>query len=289
MKPTVHPIENILPVPGLQAPFTILQITDLHACAKDEDEAAAMSVERFEYSNARIGLFSQGRPYPPEALLPAFRDFAREIQADLILMTGDILDFPSEANFRHLEDFIRTAPAPVQYITGNHDWSYADDYQTPAAMATYLPRVTSLAGAEQNVVVFETDAVTVITLDNGRYHIPATTAEVYANAQKCARAAGKTVVLAMHIPFKVDTLVEDTVRVWRQDLCLGEGATSGDDVDTVSFWRAVTEGQELAPDVVITGHLHFDHEDVYPNGVPQFVTDIASGGHCRVIRLVPET
>ncbi len=288
MRPTPKPIESVLPIAGLKHPFTILQITDLHASAVSEEDAAAMSAERHEYAVHRNIAFSQGRPYPPDAVLPVLGDYAGEIGADVILLTGDILDFPSEANFALLDRFIQNSAIPVRYITGNHDWSYADDYHTPHAKATHLPRVTAIAKAQQDTAVYETEDVLLVTIDNTRYHISEGAVVAYTAAATRARETDKTLILAMHIPFKVDTLVEDTVRVWGQDLCLGEGATGGQDPTTVAFWREITEGTQIAPDVVITGHLHFDHEDVYPNGVRQYITDIASGGHCRLIRLIPQ-
>ncbi len=44
---------------------------------------------------------------------------------------------------------------------------------------------------------------------------------------------------------------------------------------------------DAAPAAVIAGHVHFDHEDVLPNGVPQYITDVACDGHCRVVTLFP--
>ena len=102
-----------------------------------------------------------------------------------------------------------------------------------------------------------------------------------------AKAMGKALILALHVPIHVETLVEDTVRVWKRELTIGEGAFGADDPATMAFYNAVTEESDLAPDMVIAGHVHFDHEDVFPNGIPQYITDIACGGHCRVLTLIP--
>ncbi len=286
-RPTPKPIHTTVPVAGLDKPFTILQITDLHACAVSDTEAAAMPAARIEYIRARQGLFSGGRPYPSEAALPVLMEYAREIEADLILLTGDILDFPSETNLSLLEKELSSSPIPTLFITGNHDWSFADDYHTGNAAATYLPRMDALSGGSHHVATAEFDRVVVCAIDNGLDRIEPAAVDAYMATAKAARDAGKTLVLAMHIPLKVDTLVEDTVRVWRRDLCLGRGATGDWDAHTMNFCHEVGEATALAPDAVITGHLHFSHEDVLPNGVPQLVTDIACDGLCRVIRLEP--
>ncbi len=289
-RPIPHPMETTLTIPGLARPVTILHFTDLHACAWETAEEAGMPEGRLDYIRARRVAFSEGRPYPPEEVLPVLMDYAAEIAADAVLLTGDILDFPAEGNLAVLERALAASSVPALYITGNHDWSFADDYHTPNATALHLPRVEALSHATAGVATLELDTLVLCALDNGLDRIRPEQVTAYRAACEHAAAAGKPLILAMHIPLKVDTLVEDTVRVWRRDLCLGEGATGGDDATTVDFWRTVTHepiGSDYVPAAVITGHLHFDHEDVYPNGVTQLITNIASGGHCRLIRLLP--
>jgi hypothetical protein len=75
------------------------------------------------------------------------------------------------------------------------------------------------------------------------------------------------------------------VKVWRRNLNLGPTGMGGNHEPTLEFYRAVACETALAPDAVIAGHLHFDHEDLLENGVLQYVTDIACDGHCRVITL----
>ena len=286
-KPTPKPIETTVSVRGLISPRTILQITDLHACAVSDAEAAGMPAARLEYIRARQGLFSGGRPYPAEAALPVLIDYASEINADLVLLTGDILDFPSETNLALLEGELARCPVPTLYITGNHDWSFADNYHTKSAIETYLPRMDALSGGNHSIACLEEEDLIICAVDNDQDYISADTVDAYLAIARRARAEGKALVLAMHIPLKVDTLVEDTVKVWRRDLCIGKDAMGAWDAHTLRFWHEITEDVANAPDVVITGHLHFSHEDVFPNGVPQYVTDIASDGLCRVFHLVP--
>ena len=285
--PTPKPIFTTVPVKGLKKEFRILHFTDLHACALDEVEKAAMEPVRRDYIPPRQGLFGGGRPYPSEAALPALMGYGEEISADLILMTGDIIDFPSEANLTLLQSCVDTCKVPVLYITGNHDWSYADDYHTESAAATYLTRVDAISGAADHAAIYEDEAVLVCAVDSGLDRIRQETLEAYLTAARRAKATGKALILALHVPVHAETLVEDTVRVWRQELTIGEGAFGSDDPATMAFYNAVAVESDLAPDAVIAGHVHFDHEDRFPNGTPQYITDIACDGHCRVLTLTP--
>ena len=285
--PTPKPIFNTVPIKGLKRDFKILHFTDLHACALDEAEKAAMEPVRRDYIPPRQGLFGGGRPYPSEAALPALIRYGEEIAADLILMTGDIIDFPSEANLTLLKTCVDTCKVPVLYITGNHDWSYADDYHTENAAATYLSRVDTIAGAVDHAAIYEDETVLVCAVDSGLDRIRKETLEAYLTAARRAKAEGKALILALHVPVHAETLGEDTVRVWRQELTIGEGAFGADDPATMAFYNAVAVESDLAPDAVIAGHVHFDHEDLFPNGTPQYITDIACDGHCRVLTLTP--
>lgn len=285
--PTPKPIFTAAPVKGLKRDFRILHFTDLHACALDEAEKAAMEPVRRDYIPPRQGLFGGGRPYPSEAALPALIRYGEEIAADLILMTGDIIDFPSEANLTLLKTCVDSCKVPVLYVTGNHDWSYADDYHTENAAATYLTRVDAIAGAADHAAIYEDETVLVCAVDSGLDRIRKETLEAYLTAARRAKATGKALILALHVPVHAETLVEDTVRVWRKELTIGEGAFGADDPATMAFYNAVAVESDLAPDAVIAGHVHFDHEDLFPNGTPQYITDIACDGHCRVLTLTP--
>ncbi len=281
------PIFTELPIKGLTTPVTILQITDLHAAAMNEEELSIMSEGRRDYNTVRIAHFTQGRPYHPEEILPVLMQYAAEVGADVTLLTGDILDFPSEQNLSILADALDTSPVPALYITGNHDWSFADDYHTPNARATYLPRVEALSRSTDGLAVYETETFVLAALDDSTERVRPETVDAYIALSERTRAVKKPLILSMHIPLYAATLTEDTARVWGRDICLGPLAFGRDDPATMRFYEEVAVGTAHAPDALITGHLHFHHEDLLENGTPQLVTDIASGGTCRVIRLLP--
>ncbi len=282
------PILTEIPVKGLTKPTTVLQITDLHACAFTDEEIAAMTPARAADVRNRLAAFWGKSPYLPEDILTAIGNYAADIEADLILATGDMIDFPSEGNLALLSQFVLSSPKPVLYMAGNHDWCFSDDYMTQNAIDTYLPRITALAGAQNGVAVYDTEAMTFIAVDNSSDTVTSATVNAYLAAVSDARAKGKSVVLALHVPFTADTLVADCKRVWNRNICIGPGGISDWHEPTMALFRAVTEGTEYAPDAVISGHVHFSHEDVFPNGVPQLITaDASADGTCRVIRFVP--
>ena len=286
-QPAPKPIFTTIPVKGLKKEFKILHFTDLHASEFTEAEAGKMPPNRLAYIEIRRTHWAGGRSFVSAEALPMLIDYAKEIQADLILMTGDIIDFPSEANLTLLKTCVDSCRVPVLYITGNHDWSYADDYHTENAATAYLPRVDAVSGCVDHAAIYEDETVLVCAVDSGLHRIREETLEAYLTAARRAKAMGKALILALHVPVHAETLVEDTVRVWRQELTIGEGAFGADDPATMAFYNAVAVESDLAPDVVIAGHVHFDHQDIFPNDTPQYITDIACDGHCRVLTLIP--
>ncbi len=286
-QPIPKPIFTTVPVKGLKKDFRILQITDLHACAISEAEAAAMPAYRLDYCHQRQALFAGGRPYPADAALPVLFAYAAEICADLILLTGDILDCPTETNLALLQTCMESSPIPCLYIMGNHDWSFADDYHTGNAAALYLPRMGELSGGDPCFVVHETEDVAVCAVDSGLDRVTEGAVDAYVALARRARTEGKPLILSLHVPIHAETLVEDSTKVWGRELAIGEGALGAWDAHTVRLYRAVAVDSELAPDAIIAGHVHFDHEDTLPNGVTQYITDIACDGHCRVLTLTP--
>jgi 3',5'-cyclic AMP phosphodiesterase CpdA len=285
--PFPKPICTAVPVKGLKQDFKILHVTDLHACAVSEEEAVAMPAYRLDYIRQRQALFAGGRPYPSEAALPVLFDYAAEIGADLILMTGDILDFPSETNLNLLKSCMESSSVPCLYITGNHDWSFADDYHTGNAASLYLPRMGELSGGDPHFAVYETENVAVCAVDSGLDRVTEGVVDAYTALARRARAEGKPFILSLHVPVHAETLVWDSFVVWGKEMAIGEGALGAWDAHTVRFYRAVAVDGDLCPDVVIAGHVHFDHEDTLPNGVTQYITDVACDGHCRVMTLTP--
>ena len=286
-QPIPKPICTTVPIKGLKQDFKILQITDLHACAVSDAEAAAMPAYRLDYIRQRQALFSGGRPYPADAVLPVLFEYGAEICADLILLTGDILDFPSETNLSLLRSCMEGSSVPCLYIMGNHDWSFADDYHTGNAAALYLPRMGELSGGDPCFTVYETENVVVCAVDSGLDRVTEGAVDAYTALAQRARTEGKPLILSLHVPIHAETLVWDSFAVWGKELAIGEGALGAWDAHTVRFYHAVAVDSELSPDAIVAGHVHFDHEDTLPNGVTQYITDIACDGHCRVLTLTP--
>lgn len=279
----IKPTTATVTIPGLSREYTFLQVTDLHSSAFSAEEAKAMSAERRNYITARRNAFTDGFMLS-EQRMPYMFGYADEIDADLMLLTGDILDFPSEQNLSLMYENISALKTPTLFALGNHDWCYADDYLTPNAAATFIPEFNKMSvGQPQDdpyVRYVEYDEFMVVAVDNSADYVTKETVDKF--LALCEK--GKPIILVLHVPLHVDSLIEDCTKVWGKDLGMGgDTGVCAWNEDVQRFYTAVAEDENSPVVAVFAGHVHFTHEDTLPNGVTQYITSTAYTGDCRVI------
>ncbi|MBQ7379272.1 MAG: metallophosphoesterase [Clostridia bacterium] len=284
----VVPTYTTLTIPGLSKEYTFLQVTDLHSSAYSTTEAEAMNANRRNYIAGRRGAFTDGFLLAEERM-PYMFGYADEIGADMLLLTGDIIDFPSELNMSMMYDNIKALKTPTLFTLGNHDWCFADDYLTPSAAATYIPEFNKMTVGEpaddMSVRYVEYDEFMIVAVDNSADYVTASTVDKF--LALCEK--GKPIILMLHVPLHVDSLVEDSTKVWGKDLGMGgDGGVCAWNEDVQRFYAAVAEDENTPVVAIFAGHMHFTHEDVLPNGVPQYITSTAYTGDCRVITVKGE-
>jgi len=123
-----NPTDQIssISIPGYNDSIRILQITDTHIDIPNEQEAdLARYGERMHtaYMNPR-------RHYSRDiskSTVEFFDDLllrAKEENVELLLLTGDIVNFPSAVSVQYVYDRLTETGIPWLYTSGNHDWHY---------------------------------------------------------------------------------------------------------------------------------------------------------------------
>lgn len=280
----IDPAHTELAVKGLKRPYTFFHITDLHMGCFTSEEAAEMPENRRTYAQHRLEFFSREGRGASELWEEYMACAARE-GAELLLLTGDMIDFPSNANLARLMKGVYDSPIPSLYVVGNHDWSFADDYHTPHAEEAHLPKFAELSGGDPHLTWREYRDLIVCAVDDSMDRVSRETVDGFLSL--CEK--GKPVIVILHIPLYVESMVPDCRASWGgRVLMMGGEGLYGDDPHVKRFYEAVALDPHTPVVAVIAGHLHFHHEDVLPNGVPQIVTDKGYTGGCRTIHITPE-
>jgi DNA repair exonuclease SbcCD nuclease subunit len=119
-------LSGTIKLPDYKDSLKILQITDIHISIADEKEADMMMYgERMHkaYMNPR-------KHYSRDTSETTFEYFddillkAKKTNTNLLLLTGDIVNFPSAVSVKYVYDRLTETGIPWLYISGNHDWHY---------------------------------------------------------------------------------------------------------------------------------------------------------------------
>ena len=260
-------------IEGLKNTYTFLHITDLHLVCISEDETMA----RIEHAKARKESF-RVNGITSDMWLEKLMKYANDRKVDAVLLTGDILDFPSPEAIMTLKQALETLEMPYVYIIGNHDWSYLDDYHTEASIKRDRPLLRTLSAGNEEFHTVKVGEVTFVAVDNST---DAYSREMISWLEETL-AREENVILLQHIPLYCDTLHEDSAAFWGEDLTLGKGAVAPD--DSADLVKDILLG-EPAVKAVICGHLHFEHKDLVGGILPQYITALSAHGNATLFEV----
>jgi predicted MPP superfamily phosphohydrolase len=133
--------ENVVKVNlGVSKEYVLIQISDVHAVTfdhrQDDDEAIAKARgqekvwmrQRLDFAKKFQEAYDSSALYPSTECLRQLLDYANENHPNLVLLTGDIVDYYSPTNYDFLETSIRSLKSPYLFSCGNHE-SPTDPFQ----------------------------------------------------------------------------------------------------------------------------------------------------------------
>lgn len=116
-------------ISGLSKEYKFLYITDAHLILLDGTENENVK----EYAMERMAGFAHDNAFPIEEQFEMWLSEAEKEQVDTVLLGGDTIDFPSDANINYLDEHLSALKIPYMYTPGNHDWTYPWEYMTEYA------------------------------------------------------------------------------------------------------------------------------------------------------------
>jgi 3',5'-cyclic AMP phosphodiesterase CpdA len=256
---------------GLQEPFTLLHITDSHvSCENDETEEPYLSLSKWMRDINGPGThrhFETGEMLSPLECFERILALAKEKQPDLLVLTGDIINYPSEMLVRVVMDLLKQTGIPWIYTAGNHDWYYdkipgeADALRKEWIEKRLLP---FYQGENPMYGSKLWKGVNLVTIDNSTEQVNEEQLAFY----RRQTALPYPIVLFVHIPLYMP------VRRYE----------AKENPMTAEFRRTVFNTKQLLG--VFTGHYH-EHRVITRNGKVQYITSQAADGRYRFLHFKP--
>ena len=262
---------------GLDTPVRILHFSDVHLTRADLRDGD----RKVELADARYNTF----PHAEEVLQ---RISAQAKAMDLpLICTGDLCDFVSEANVEAAREF--TDEHDVFAVAGNHEFSLyvGEAWEDEAYRNQSLDKVQSAYKNNIRMDARVIGGVNFVALDNGYYLFD----EAQLAFLKAQVAKGLPIVLLCHVPFYDRDLYDfELARAPGCAYLTGVPEELMGHYDDHRFRQqkadAVTQetldyvaGEPLIR-VILTGHLHINHEASFAGRIPQIFT-----GH-EALRLI---
>ncbi len=269
-------------IEGLKRPLRIFQVTDSHIARLDErDEGLVNDVDL-----KQAGWFGRS-----DKAFAGVMGRAEKLKPDLVMLTGDIIHFPSAASVEFFREEFHKLSVESIYTCGNHDWNYPGGAWSESMreenyhlLQDFLPEQASY----QRLMLGD---LQILVIDNSLYQI---NAEQLKFARGCL-AGGAPTIMFYHVPIEIDTLVPQTIERWKQPILMGTKdfpdelrqtwRLGQDRAETFEFIELLKKSDNLA--ATFCGHLHFAHTDRLSEQACQYVTAAGFGGKHRLIEILP--
>lgn len=268
----------------------VVHIADTHLFKDDE-----RGIPYQKFSNRMAKAYNQTTHFKtrlktnPEEAFEQTLAFAKEVNADVITLIGDIFSFPSEAAIEWVLSKLKDTGIPYIYIAGNHDWHYEGmEGSLDSLRDTWIEKrlLPLYQGNNPLMAAYDIKGIRFLAIDNSTYEINEEQLAFF-NEQV---DSGMPFVLLVHIPMyapgkKISFGCGNPN--WGADTDVNfelerrpKWPESGHTQTTIDFHKNVFDAPNLLG--IFTGHIHRNSIEII-KGKPQIVADDnASGGYLDI-------
>ena len=269
---------------GLEKPIRLLHVTDSHLPLCDARDDA----RKQDLAARRQASFPDAEANLREQIAYA------EASCDLLVHTGDLMDFVSKANVERAREILKNGK--IFFIAGNHEYTqYMGEAWEDMAyrMNSYIQMGRGL-GVNMFYNSREIGGVNLVAIDNAYHQVePWQTERLRLEEKK-----GLPIVLMLHVPLFEQGLYERALAREKGEAAYLMGCDEErllpytefrsveqrPSVATRAFMEYLNGGRHSVK-AVLAGHVHFSHESILPCGIPQFVTGLGALGAAREITI----
>ena len=272
--------EETIYVEGLKDEYTFLFITDAHVVIQDEK---APEQER-QYAEERYGMFHNEEGVYSAQQFPAWIAYANEMEVDAVLLGGDIIDSPSDANTEWLKKQLEQLEMPYLYVLGNHDWTYPWEYMSDYGKENFLPKLAPMMQGHTELQSMEVGELLIVGVDNSTNQVNPNALPGYEELLK----QDKPVIVLNHLPYAARTLMPKAVAAWNSPTVIGNDNEGGIWPDEYSSrFMELTYAEESPVVLVLAGHTHLYDDGVISEErqLRQIVGDAAYKGNALLLHV----
>jgi DNA repair exonuclease SbcCD nuclease subunit len=268
----------------------IVHIADTHLYMDDE-----RGIPFLNYSNRMAKAYNQTIHFKtkektnPKKSFEEALAFAKELNADIITLIGDIFSFPSELAVEWALSKIEAIGIPYIYIAGNHDWHYEGMKGKLSSLRNkwIKKRLMPLyQGNNPLMAAYDIKGIRFLAIDNSTYEINDEQLIFFSEQV----ASGLPLVLLVHIPLyapgkKISfgcgnpfwgAATDRNFELERRSKWPENGHTK----TTFKFYKKVFDSSNVM--VIFAGHIHRNSIEII-KGKPQIVSDDnASGAYLNI-------
>ncbi|GLR19543.1 metallophosphoesterase family protein [Portibacter lacus] len=160
---------------AIKEPLRIFHITDTHLFKDDERGVPyqEFSGRMAKAYNSTTHFKTQEKTNPEETFVNTLK-LAKEANADLLTLVGDLFSFPSEIAIEWVLERLKETGIPYIYIAGNHDWHYEgmegslDELRDTWTRKRLLPLYQ---GKHPLMATTDVKGVRFVAIDNSTYEV----------------------------------------------------------------------------------------------------------------------
>lgn len=275
-----HIVEETIVVEGIEEEYTLLFLTDTHVVVSDPEA----SDQQAKYETQRAGLFVNAEGIPSAEQFSDWVRYANELQVDAVLLGGDIIDTPSDANLQWLKMQLSQLNMPYLYVNGNHDWTYPWEYMSDFGRETYLPLLEPFMQGNTAIQSLALGELMIVGVDDSTNQVDTGALPEYEQLL----AQGKPTIVMCHVPFMTQTALSRSKEIWCNAVVIGK------DDDAILPNEYTTRLLELTTDtespavLLLSGHVHFYDSGVIGegNGLLQLIGGAGYKGNAILIHVV---
>jgi predicted phosphodiesterase len=271
-----------------------MQISDSHISCDNESD------QEYQQYSARMGNAYKvtrnaitGKETNPMQCFQELMTLAKKEKPDLIVLSGDIINYPSATAVSFVLDEVKATGLPFVYTAGNHDWHYEGmPGSSDSLRKTWIENRLKPLYSGRNPLFFNeiVGEINVVVIDNSTYQINEEQLNFFISQKKKKQA----MALFVHIPIYMPSMsiascghpqwgkeADKGFQVERREPWPAEGNSK----QTLQFLKEVFDSKNLIG--IFAGHWHNNHSINY-KGITQNLVFPAFSGHHRMINITPE-